>query len=117
MSGATGFLWMAIVILALGWALQLTGTVDLGLDLGRWLPVVLVLALLGAVFNMFIIPFLGRTRTTRSSASAAGSPLPAVATTVPATTVPSTTVPAQVAAVSGATQQEAVQETRDRPSL
>jgi hypothetical protein len=107
MSGATGFLWMAIVILALGATLQLTGTVNLGLDLGWWLPVVLVLALLGALFNMFVIPFLGRTRTTRSSASAAGS--------VPSTVT--TSAPIQAAAATGAVQQEVVQETRDRPSL
>ena len=84
MNGATGFLWMAIVILALGWALQLTGTVNLGLNLNLWLPILLVLALLGAVFNMFVVPFLGRTRTTRSSASTAGSSSPAAPGGAPA---------------------------------
>ena len=54
MGGATGFLGMAVVILALGWALQLTGTVNLGMNLNLWLPVLLVLAVLGAVFNMFV---------------------------------------------------------------
>jgi hypothetical protein len=107
MNGATGFLWMAIVILALGWALQLTGTVNLGLNLNLWLPVLLVLALLGAVFNIFVAPFLGRTRTTRSSASTADTSSPAA---------PGGARPLG-APVSGATQQEVVQETRDHTTV
>jgi hypothetical protein len=108
MGSATGFLWLAVVILALGWALQLTGTVNLGLNLNVWLPVLLVITLAGAVFNMFIVPFLGRTRTTRNTASASGiaaAPSPVVAAPTPGS-------PA-----AGASQQEVVQETRDRPSL
>ena len=111
MGGAAGFLWMAVVILALAWALDLSGTVHLGLNLGFWLPVLLVLALLGAIFNMFIMPFMGRSRTTRTSAAASGTAAPAAAAP-PATTVPTTTAPA-----SGAAEQEVVTETRDRPSL
>jgi hypothetical protein len=114
MGSAAGFLWLAVVILALAWALELTGTVRLGVNLGTWLPILLVLALLGAVFNMFVMPFLGRSRTTRTSATAAGTAAPGVAATTPAApgTVPTTTAPA-----SGAAEQEVVQETRDRPSL
>ena len=112
MGGATGFLWMAMVILAVGWALQLTGTVNLGLNLNVWLPVLLVLAVLGAVFNMFVVPFLGRTRTSTASATgptvAAG---PAVAAAVPGTVSPVATP------VSGVAQQEVVQQTRDHTSL
>ena len=106
MGGATGFLWMAVVILALGWALQLTGTVNLGLNLNLWLPVLLVLAVLGAVFNMFVVPFLGRTRTSTVNATgtAAGAAVPG-------------TVPPTVAPVGGASQQEVVQQTRDHTSL
>jgi hypothetical protein len=107
MNGAAGFLWIAIVILALASALQWTGTVNLGLDLNIWLPVILVLALLGALFHMFIMPFLGRTRTTRSSTTAAGTSAPAAA---------AATAPAG-APTSGATQQEVVQQTRDQPTL
>lgn len=107
MGGATGFLWLAVVILALIWALDFTGTVRMGINVGQWLPVLLVLAILGAVFNMFVMPFLGRSRTTRTSASVAG------------TSAPAGTMPATMAAppVAGSTEQEVVQETRDRPSL
>jgi hypothetical protein len=108
MGGATGFLWMAIVILALGWALQLTGTVNLGLNLNVWLPVLLVLAVLGAVFNMFVVPFLGRTRTSTSSVNASGT---AVAAAAPGTAAPA------VAPAGGVSQQEVVQQTRDHTSL
>ena len=108
MGGATGFLWMAVVILALGWALQLTGTVNLGLNLNLWLPVLLVLAVLGAVFNMFVVPFLGRTRTSTSTANATG---PTVVAAGPGTVSPT------VAPVGGASQQEVVQQTRDHTSL
>jgi hypothetical protein len=108
MSGATGFIWMAVVILALGWALQMTGTVNLGLNLNIWLPVLLVLAVLGAVFQMFVVPFLGRTRTSTSTVNATGT---AVGAAVPGTVSPT------VAPVSGASQQEVVQQTRDHTSL
>ena len=103
---------MAVAILALGWALQLTGTVNLGMNLNLWLPVLLVLAVLGAVFNMFVVPFLGRTRTSTVSATgptvAAG---PAVVAAVPGTVSPGATP------ISGAAQQEVVQQTRDHTSL
>jgi hypothetical protein len=77
-------------------------------NLDLWINVLLVLAVLGAVFNLFVMPFLGRSRTTRSSASTAGTAAPAA----PAVAPPGTVAPA-----SGAAQQEVVQETRDRPSL
>jgi hypothetical protein len=108
MGGATGFLWMAVVILALGWALQLTGTVNLGLNLNVWLPVLLVLAVLGAAFNMFVVPFLGRTRTSTSTVNATGA---AVVAAVPGTVSPT------AAPVGGTSQQEVVQQTRDHTSL
>jgi hypothetical protein len=108
MGGATGFLWMAVVILALGWALQRTGTVNLGLNLNFWLPVLLVLAVLGAVFNMFVVPFLGRTRTRTSTANATG---PTVVAAVPGAVSP------MGAPVSGVAQQAVVQQTRDHTSL
>lgn len=119
MGSAAGFLWLAVVILALAWALELTGTVRLGVNLGFWLPVLLVLALLGALFNMFVTPFLGRSRTTRTAASTAGTTTSAAPTAAapgaavpPAGTVPTTTTPA-----AGSTEQEVVQETRDRTTL
>ncbi|HZS02908.1 MAG TPA: hypothetical protein VFE37_29635 [Chloroflexota bacterium] len=112
MGGAAGFLWMAVVILALAWALELSGTVHLGVNLGFWLPVLLVLALLGAIFNMFVMPFMGRSRTTRTSAAASGTAAPA-APGAPA----ATTAPAPPPAASGAAEQEVVTETRDRPTL
>jgi len=108
MGGATGFLWMAVVILALAWALQLTGTVNVGLNLNIWLPVLLVLALLGAVFHMFVMPFLGRTRTSTSTVNATG---PAVVAAVPGAVSPTE------APVGGASQQEVVQQTREHTSL
>src|SRR5438552_1096408 len=109
MGGATGFLWLAVVILAMVWALQYTGTISGGPSLSTWLPVLLVLAILGAIFNMFIMPFLGRSRTTRTAASASGTTAPAVA---PGTVAPTTTTPA-----AGSAEHEVVQETHDRPSL
>ena len=113
MGSAAGFLWLAVVILALAWALELTGTVRLGVNLGFWLPVLLVLALLGALFNMFVTPFLGRSRSTRTAASTAGTTTAAPGAVVPpAGTVPTTTAPA-----AGSTEQEVVQETRDRTTL
>ena len=116
MGSAAGFLWLAVVILALAWALELTGTVRLGVNLGFWLPILLGLALLGALFNMFVTPFLGRSRTTRTAASAAGTTVPTTAApgavVPPAGTVPTTTAPA-----AGSTEQEVVQETRDRTTL
>jgi hypothetical protein len=137
MGGATGFIWMAVVILALGWALQLTGTVNLGMNLNLWLPVLLVLAVLGAVFNMFVVPFLGRTRTSTSTVNATGTGVaagPAVLAAVPGTVSPVATPVSGVAQmrsvpappvgvwpgatpVSGVAQQEVVQQTRDHTSL
>ena len=119
MGGAAGFLWLAVVILALAWALELTGTVRLGVNLGMWLPVLLVLTLLGAVFNMFVMPFIGRSRTTRTSATSAGTAAPAAVApgTVATTPVAPGTVPATTTPAAGSAQQEVVQETRDRTTL
>jgi hypothetical protein len=126
MGSAAGFLWMAVVILALAWALQLSGTVNTGFNLGIWLPVLLVLALAGAVFNMFVMPFLGRTRTARTSVSAAGTTAPAAVPPVvptagvpaqPAVIPPTGATPSGVPAANTTAQQEVVQETRDQPTL
>ncbi len=103
MSGAAGFIWVMVIILALAWALSFTGTMP-ALNFGAWINVLLVLAVLGAVFNLFVVPFLGRSRTTRMSSSAQG------------TAVPPAAGPPGVGA-SGAAGQEVVQETRDRTAL
>jgi di/tricarboxylate transporter len=105
MGNATGFLWLAVVILALAWALQVTGTVRLGIDLGFWLPVLLGVALLGALFSLFVTPFIGRSRTTRTATMASG------------TTTAGGDVESPRRPVAGTQQEEVVQETRDRPSL
>ena len=64
MAGASAFIWVMVVILGLAWALTQTGTVNLGVNFNLWVNLLLVLAVLGAVFNLFIVPFLGRSRTT-----------------------------------------------------
>ncbi len=129
MGGAAGFLWMAVVILALGWALQLSGTINTGLNLGIWLPVLLVVVLAGAVFHMFIMPFIGRARTTRTSIGAAGTapfsaPSPVVPPVAPAAgvsaqpaAVPPTVALPVVPAANTTVQQEVVHEIRDQPTL
>jgi hypothetical protein len=103
MGAATGFLWLVVVILAAMWALNATGTVRIGVDLAMWLNILLIVAFIGALFNMFVVPFLGRTRTTTSSASGSGASARPTADSRP---------------VAGAShQQEVVEETRDRPSF
>jgi hypothetical protein len=102
MGAATGFLWLVVVTLAAMWALNLTGTVRIGVDLSLWLNILLVVAFIGALFNMFVMPFLGRTRTTTSTASGSGTTARPAADSRPA---------------SGSHQQETVEETRDRPSF
>src|SRR5262249_22838495 len=104
MGGATGFLWLAVVVLAMVWALEGTGTISGVPSLSTWLSVLLVLAILGAIFNMFVMPFLGRSRTTRTAASASG-------TTAPAAAAPSTVAPTTTAPAAGTTEHEVVQET------
>jgi hypothetical protein len=126
MGSAGGFLWLAVVILVLAWALQTTGTVSLGVNLGIWLPILLGITLAGAVFNMFVRPLMGRSRETRTAASAAGTPAPVAPVVVPAPTLPvaersvsgmSAAMPSQVVPMSGAASQEVIQETRDKPTL
>ena len=109
MSGATGFLWLAVVLLALMWVLNYTGTIRFGVNFDLWLTVLLVLSVLGAVFNMFIVPFLGRSRTSRTESSASGTVAPGAA--------PPGAVPPGGPPASGAGQQEVVQETRDRTTM
>src|SRR3954452_8683150 len=120
MGGASAFIWVMVVILGLAWALTQTGTVNLGVNFNLWVNLLLVLAVLGAIFNLFIVPFLGRSRTTSSSARTEGSSVGTPA--APAAAVP--TAPAAGAPVatgagphSGAASQEVVQETRDRTTL
>ena len=101
MSGATGPIWALVVVLALAWVLTQTGTVRLGVDFNLWVHILLVLAVLGVVFNLFVVPFLsrGRTTTTRTASDASGTVAPPGA---PAT---------------GTTSQAVEQETRDRTTL
>ena len=70
MGGAVGFIWALVVILGLAWALIQTGTVNVGINFGLWIHVLLGLALLGVVFNLFVAPFLNRERETTSSSTA-----------------------------------------------
>jgi hypothetical protein len=99
---------MAVVRLALAWALQMTGTVNLGVNLGIRLLILLGLALLRALFNMFVMPFMGRRRTTGTSATAAGTTiLPGGFGTIRPGTAPA----------SGASEHGVVQEPRDKPTL
>ena len=116
MGSAGMFIWAMVVILALAWALVQTGTVNLGVDFNLWVNILLVLAVLGVIFNLFIVPFLSRSRTTSSSAHTAGSTAPGVA---PTAVPPGTVVPgaAPGAPATGAASQEVVQETRDRTTL
>jgi len=118
MGGASAFIWVMVVILGLAWALTQTGTVNLGVNFNLWVNLLLVLAVLGAVFNLFIVPFLGRSRTTSSSARTEGSSVggPA-ATATPTAAAPGAPVATGAAPHSGAAAQEVVQETRDRTTL
>lgn len=110
MSGAAAFMWVMVVILALAWALAQTGTLRLGVNFDMWVNILLGLAVLGAIFNLFIVPFLGRRTTTTTSATAQG-------TTTAGPGVAPTTAPTTTTGASGAEHREVVQETRDRPSL
>jgi hypothetical protein len=108
MGGASAFIWIMVVILGLAWALTMTGTVNLGVNFNLWVNLLLVLAVLGAVFNLFIVPFMNRSRTTttsaRTDATSVGSPV------APAAAAPRE--PTASAPQSGAASQEVVQETR-----
>jgi len=108
MGGAVGFIWAVVAILALAWVLMQTGTVKLGVDFNLWINALLVLAILGAVVNLIVVPLLGRSRTSRTTVStsgtATGAPAPPAAAPAPPAAAPA----------EGATQQEIVQETRDR---
>ena len=112
-SGAVGFIWVMVVVLALAWALSFMGAIP-GLNFNLWINILLVLAVLGAVFNLFILPFLGRSRTTRTEASASGTTTP---TAAPGAVVPPGTVVPPAAPAAGAGQHEVVQETRDRTTM
>ena len=102
MSAAVGFIWAIVAILALAWVLMQTGTVKLGVDFNLWINALLVLAIVGAVVNLIVVPLMGRSRTSRTTVSTSGA-------TTGAPPAPATGAPAE-----GATQQEIVQETRDR---
>ncbi|MGH2353525.1 MAG: hypothetical protein ACRDJN_18125 [Chloroflexota bacterium] len=107
MAGAASFLWAVIVLLLVAWVLMLTGTVNIGVDFGLWINVLLVLAVAGAALNLFVFPFLSRTRktTTATTASGTAAGAPATGTTAAGTTA------------SGTAQREVVQETKDGQSL
>jgi hypothetical protein len=113
MGGASAFIWVMVVILGLAWALAQTGTVDLGVNFNMWINLLLVLAVLGAVFNLFVVPFLGRSRTTSTAARMDTAATGAAAPGAPVTPVAPTTTTPQ----SGAASQEVVQETRDRTTM
>ena len=118
MGGASAFIWVMVVILGLAWALTQTGTVNLGVNFNLWVNLLLVLAVLGAVFNLFVVPFLGRSRTTSSSARTEGSSVGApVAPAAAAPPAPAEPVATGAAPRSGAASQEVVQETHDRTTL
>jgi len=101
MSGAVGFIWVMVVILGLAWVLMQTGTVKLGVDFNLWVNALLVLAVVGAVVNLIIVPLLGRSRTSRTTVTNSG-------------TAPTAAPAGPGAPPSGAGQQEIVQETHDR---
>jgi len=103
MSGAVGFIWAIVAILALAWVLTQTGTVKLGVDFNLWINALLVLAILGAVVNLIVVPLLGRSRPSRTTVSTAGTTTGAQPAAAP-----------PPAPAEGTTQQEIVQETRDR---
>jgi hypothetical protein len=122
MGAASSFIWIMVVLLGLAWALAQTGTVNLGVNFNLWVNLLLVLAVLGAIFNLFIVPFLSRSRTTTTAthSDAVGQTNVGGVTTAPAATVappPTAAAPVAPAAHSGAASQEVVQETRDRTSL
>ena len=120
-SGAVGFIWVMVVVLALAWALSFMGAIP-GLNFNLWINILLVLAVIGAIFNLFVVPFLGRSRTTRTEASASGTTTPtaapgAVVPPAAGAVVPPGTVVPPAAPAAGAGQQEVVQETRDRTTM
>jgi hypothetical protein len=119
MGGASAFIWVMVVILGLAWALTQTGTVNLGVNFNLWVNLLLVLAVLGVVFNLFVVPFLGRSRTMTSSARTEGTSVGTPAT--PAAGAPPAATPAEPVATtaphSGAASQEVVHETRDSTTL
>src|SRR3954453_1453156 len=100
MGGASTFIWIMVVVLGLAWALTVSGTVNLGVNFNLWVNLLLVLAVLGAVFNLFVVPFLGRSRTTSSSARTEGSSVGA--SVAPAATAPAAPVPAEPVATGAA---------------
>jgi hypothetical protein len=108
MNGAAAFIWVMVGILALAWVLMQTGTVKLGVDFNLWVNLLLVVAVLGAIVNLIVVPILGRTRTSKTTVNTTGTA--AAAPTAPAAPA------APGGTVSGAATQEVVQETRDRPT-
>src|SRR5579884_3160362 len=122
MAGASAFIWVMVVILGLAWALAQTGTVNLGVNFNLWVNLLLVLAVLGAIFNLFVVPFLGRSRSTstsvRTDTSSVGGATPAAPVAPAAPAAPAApTAPAATASQTGAASQEVVQEMRDRTTV
>jgi hypothetical protein len=102
-TGAAVFIWIIVAVLALAWLLTQTGTVQLGIDFGFWINMLLILAVLGAALNLFILPFLSRSRTTTTSTTAADTE--------------AGTAPGTGATAARESQRESVQETKEQPPL
>jgi hypothetical protein len=102
-TGAAVFIWIIVAILALAWLLTQTGTVRLGIDFGFWINLLLILAVLGVVLNLFVLPFLSRSRKTTTSTTAADTSAGAA--------------PGTGAPVARESQRESVQETKELPPL
>jgi hypothetical protein len=102
-TGAAVFIWIIVAVLGLAWLLTQTGTVRLGIDFGFWINVLLVLAVLGAALNLFVLPFLSRSRKTTTTATAADTAVGAA--------------PGAGAPGARESQREAVHETKEPPPL
>jgi hypothetical protein len=103
-TGAAAFIWIVAAVLALAWLLTQTGTVRLGVDFGFWINLLLVLAVLGAALNLFVLPFLSRSRKTTTTSTTAADTAAGAA-------------PGAGAPAARAAQREAVQETKEQPPL
>jgi hypothetical protein len=102
-TGAAVFIWIIVAVLALAWLLTQTGTVQLGIDFGFWINLLLILAVLGAALNLFVLPFLSRSRKTTTSTTAADTE--------------AGTAPGAGATAARESQRESVQETKEQPPV
>jgi hypothetical protein len=102
-TGAAVFIWIIVAVLALAWLLTQTGTVRLGIDFGFWINLLLILAVLGVALNLFVLPFLSRSRKTTTSTTAADTE--------------AGTAPGTGATAARESQRESVQETKEQPPI